>query len=261
VKLARLALALAVATSVHAQPAPDPKASASSEAEVGERLYGQSDFTGAATHFARAYELDPQPAYLFDLAQAYRFAKDCANAAKYFKQFIDIAQQAQAQNLDKVRRYLADMEACAQEHLSAPAPAPSPAPARPVVGGDQPSPLPPAIDRGASKRHLGIAVGGGGVVLLGLGVLAQHWAGTVETDRNNYAGKYCMTASPCPYATLKKLDDKGNTDSAISQAAYGVGVAAVAAGIALYVLGHREGSEQPVAVAPTANGAAVIVRF
>lgn len=263
----RVAIAVLLAA-VPAAAEPDAKSAATAEAAAGQKLYAQNDFAGAASHFVRAFEIDPQPAFLFDAAQAYRFAKDCANAAKYFKQFIEVAQQAQAKNLDKVRKYLAEMEACAAppavtpEPTPMPAPAPEPKPASTSTTSLTLTPtLTPTTDRGAGRRHVGIGVAAAGAGLLVLGVVAQHWASTVESDRNAFAAAHCTPADPCAYATLKELDDKGHRDATVSAAAYGVGAAAVATGIVLYVLGRHDSGEQQLTVAPTSNGASVSVRF
>src|SRR6266702_276522 len=86
-----LASGLATVAPARAQPQLDAKTAAGSEAQAAQKLYEDGQYHDAATHFAHAYELDPQAAYLFDAAQAYRFAKECATAAKYYLEFLDVA--------------------------------------------------------------------------------------------------------------------------------------------------------------------------
>ena len=47
----------------------------------------------------------------------------------------------------------------------------------------------------------------------------------------------------------------------ISVASLSIGGAAVATGVALYMLGRRDGHEPAMVVAPTTNGAVISIRF
>lgn len=264
-----IALVLAALCS-HADAEPD-KAAANQEATIAGKLYESNQYRDAAEHFMRAYDLDPQAAYLFDAAQAYRFAKDCASSAKVYRQFLDVAKQAQVQNLDKVKHYIAEMDQCAKVEPAKPLPetTPKPQPEPPKLQPEppntadlQPLPPPPPPDPGAGKRHLGIAVGAAGVVLVGLGAYTYHWVGKVKDERDAYTMMYCSTASPCDSGPILKLDDRGHKDAVYSITELSVGGVAVAAGVALYVLGsgHSNG-EHPVAIVPTGRGALLSFTF
>lgn len=242
-RIAAVAVVLAVAARASAQPA-----SAPGDAEIAKRLYAAGDYAGAAERFVRAHALDPQPAYLFDAAQAYRFAKDCANAAKYYREFIDIAQRAKAQNLDKVKGYLADMEACAKPAQPAPAPQTPPAVAEP-----QRPETPVDGDPGHGKRQLGLALGGVGIAGLATGAI---FTAIVKSDEIT-----CSTTNPCSYTQLRKANADGSRHEHYEIAAYAIGTGALAAGIVLYMLGRQHGDEAAVTVAPTRNGAAVSFTF
>jgi tetratricopeptide (TPR) repeat protein len=240
-RIATVALLLAIAARASAQPAP---AGAPGDVEIAKRLYAAGDYAGAAERFVRAYTVNPQPAYLFDAAQAYRFAKDCPNAAKYYRQFIEVAQRAQAQNLDKVKGYLAEMEACAKPAAAQPAPAPVVEPA-PVIVIDS--------DPGRGKRQLGLAIGGAGIAGLATGAI---FTAVVKSDEIT-----CSTANPCSYTQLRKANNDGSRHEHYEIAAYAIGTGALAAGIVLYMLGRQHGDESPVTVAPTRNGAALSFSF
>lgn len=238
-RIVTVALVLAVAARASAQPAGAP-----GDVEIAKKLYAAGDYAGAAERFVRAYTLNPQPAYLFDAAQAYRFAKDCANAAKYYQQFIDVAQRAQAQNLDKVKGYLADMEACAKP-AAPPAAAPVAEPQRPET--------PVETDPGHGKRQLGFVLGGVGIAGLATGAI---FTAIVKSDEIT-----CTTANPCSYTQLRKADNDGSRHEHYEIAAYAVGTGALAAGIVLYMLGRQHGEESTVTIAPTRNGAALSFSF
>ena len=80
--------------------------------DAGSQLYQRGDYVGAAAKFEAAYGLDPDPAYAFNIAQAYRFAKKCARAAYHYRDYLQRA-GPRAPNADKVERYLQEVTACA----------------------------------------------------------------------------------------------------------------------------------------------------
>src|SRR5207249_9530232 len=105
------------------------------------------------------YEIDADPSYLFDTAQAYRLAKNCREAASYYRLFL--ARAVDPPNLDKVRGYIERMEACTETSPPPDSLPPEPPPPRAV---ELPVPPPPRaaittrVDAGGSRRRLGIAI-------------------------------------------------------------------------------------------------------
>src|SRR5436853_2163989 len=55
----------------------------------GKELFKAKDYAGAAAEFAQAYAYDPLPKYLFNLAQAQRFAGDGKAAIETYQKFRD----------------------------------------------------------------------------------------------------------------------------------------------------------------------------
>jgi len=249
-RLTLLAALLALSTPAFADP---DKAAGASEAQVGQKLYEDNQFKEAAGHFAHAYELDPQPAYLFDAAQAYRFAKDCTNAAKFYRKFVEVAKQAQ--NLDKVKRYITDMDECATVQPAAPQPVQSRVEPPPQQQQPPPQPPPqdvPANDPGATKRHLGFALGGVGLLATGIGI---YFTSKVFSDYE------CQTMS-CPKSQIDQANKDGPKHEKYEVIAYSVGGAAIVGGIVLYVLGKSAApTEHGVTLVPTRNGAALGFTF
>src|SRR5262249_30709427 len=132
-------------------------------------------FAGAAEKFRVAYELDADPGYLFDAAQAYRFAKLCAESADFYRRFLKTVPNAP--NRDKVERFRDDMDACAKSQPLA-APDHVERPPRPPAQGASTEPVkdPPPVDSGETpadpgqtKRTVGLAVGAAGLVASGVG--------------------------------------------------------------------------------------------
>jgi hypothetical protein len=258
--MTRLALiaVLCVCGVAAAQPAgsaPD-KAKASAAYARGRAQYAAGDFRAAAASFLEAYADDPDPAYLFDIGQAFRFAHDCVLAARYYRQFLGAVRSAP--NLDKVRGYLDEMDACVHRQTPSPpiTPPPTPPPPRPPT----PAPRTPAPtvadDPGATRRHVGLALGGVGLAAIGAGVWFHHDVLYFQ-DRSDG----CTRAVPCTGTQAMHWDDRGHTASVLAVAAYAAGGAALVGGTALYLLGRRREPEPPVAIAPAPGGALVTAGF
>lgn len=233
---------VAVAAPTDPAPAPD-KATASAAYARGRAQYAAADYRAAAASFLEAYAADPDPGYLFNAGQAFRFAGDCAPAARSYRQFLGAV--SSAPNLDKVRGYLDEMDACV--HRQQPPP-PSQPPGLTVPAAPD--------DPGATRRHVGLALGGAGLAALGAGVWFHHDVLYFE-DRS----QRCMAAAPCTAAQVAHWDDRGHTASVLAVAAYAAGGAALAGGTALYLLGRRRDAEPPIAIAPVPGGALVTAGF
>lgn len=224
-------------------------------AETPQELYKQGRYPEAAEQFKAEYTRDPRPELLYNIAQSYRLAKDCANAASYYKKFLDAAPK-DTPNLDRVRGYVSEMNACAK-----PAPEPThaepPAPTPPTIEPVEPSPSPSASANhpGTGRRHAGIAVGIAGVALAGAGLYFQHEVGVAENDR-----AACTPAHPCTVQQRADIDDRGNRNETLAITSYAVGAAAIAAGVTLYVLGTHA-SDEHVAVVPLPGGALASVGY
>lgn len=236
-----------------ASPAAADQTAAEAHYGAGEKKYVAGDYAGAARDFLKAYELDADPAYLFNIAQAYRLAKDCANAATYYRTFLDSVPDAP--NAGAVRDYLVEMETCvkastvsplAATPVATPPPVPEPPP--------PPPPLPPPTRRGDRR---GLAIGAFGVAALGVvgGVVWQRRVGRWEREREAIcAGQELCQWSDTLDARERSLASRGTRDSALSIASFSVAGVALAGGIYLLV---RGGDERAVQVVPTTNGALV----
>jgi tetratricopeptide (TPR) repeat protein len=224
-----------------AQPGPAPdKAKASAAFARGRAHYAAGDYRAAASAFLEAYAGDPDPGYLFNAGQAFRFAGDCPGAAHYYRQFL--AAVSSAPNLDKVRGYLAEMDACTGRQLP-----PPPSPPTPAAAPDDP---------GTTRRHVGLALGGAGLAAIGAGVWFHHDVVYFENQSHR-----CTAMAPCTAAHVMHLDDRGHIASVLAVAAYATGGAALFAGTALYLLGRRRDAEPPIAIAPAPGGALVTAGF
>jgi len=251
-RAAGLALALAVVAS---RPVLADSKAATSYAE-GQRLYSAGHYLDAANAFLGAYRLEPDPAYLFNVAQAYRLGGACAKASEYYRRFA--AAFRAPPNPDKLQRYISDMDACAatQTNLLEPrAPSNEAGPLAKRAGRDE---LPATSELGGTRRTIGIAVAAGGGAAVIAGVAFGLAARTLAEHRDQLCPAPC-TWSAGLQARADDLDSRGHRDAVISILSLGAGTAALAGGIALYMIGRPMGHE--VAVVPTAGGAVMSARF
>ena len=83
--MVRVVLALLIVTGV--ARADDSEA----HYDKGKQLYAAKDFVAAVAEFAAARAIDPQPRYVFNLAQAQRMAGQCAEAVTSYEAFLATA--------------------------------------------------------------------------------------------------------------------------------------------------------------------------
>jgi hypothetical protein len=147
-------IVLALSASVaHAQK------SAREEFTAGTQAYDQGHFREAAVHFAAGYRLEPEPALLFNEAQAWRREYERAGdraagtrGAELYRRYIDLPQLSDAERAEATV-YLRTLD----ERLSAP------------VVAALPPPPPPEPPRRRTALWVGLGVGAA-VLAVGLGV-------------------------------------------------------------------------------------------
>jgi tetratricopeptide (TPR) repeat protein len=102
----------ALAGIASAQPTdPDTKKRADDAFAAGTAAYNANDFVNAALKFENAYSLVADPAYLFNIGQAYRQAKECVKSAAAFQKFVELAPNAP--NIGKAKDLLHEVNVCA----------------------------------------------------------------------------------------------------------------------------------------------------
>lgn len=255
-------IALASTRTAVAQPTPQKKAAADAVYAEGQQSYRAGQYLDAASRFESAYALDPDPAYLFNVAQAYRLGNACAKALAAYRKFLAIVPNPP--NLATVQTYVGQAEACANQQAAPAPPAPpvTPAPEGPV---DAPSPPPPAPDSGRTQRWLGL----GTIVVVGVAVAAGvYFTGRVGHYKTLREG-VCEGATinnPCDWSSVAGeaagYESDGKAASRNAVLSYAVGGAAIIGGVALYMLGRSSGERAAaVTVIPTADGAVAVGAF
>jgi hypothetical protein len=256
-----IAIVLALASNAGATPSDRAKATSEKLYTEGQSLYNAGDYHGAAQKFQLAYDTNPDPVYLFNVAQAYRFAKECRVSADSYKRFLSEAPNAP--NRDKVQQYIDDMEACARTQAPVePKPDPKPAVVEPTKPAPEPAPPPevtadvhaqatPAVHHGHSA--LTYVLGATGLIALGVGVYFTHDVLDVNSRQDA-----CATTH-CDGGTIAALDDEGGRDNVGQLVSYSI--AAVALGASAWLYFRHDTDEAPIAVAPTKGGAYVSTGF
>jgi tetratricopeptide (TPR) repeat protein len=251
---------MALGASAFAQSASARKSEAVTAFKAGQALYERDDYEGAARQFKTAYDLDPDPVYLFNIAQAHRLGKKCADAGEYYRRYL--AEAKKAPNVEAVKASIAEVETCAKEQQdaaaaaeAAAAAAATPAPV-PVVAREPVRDEPPR----SNKRLVGYIVGGGGVALAGLGFLFMTQVRGFEDDANAVCPNPCTTWDSDKKTTRAEIDDKAALREKLMIGSWIAGGAAIAAGVYLVVTGGAA-TEHGVAITPTRNGAVATIRF
>lgn len=150
-----LALALAAAPALADRP---PREVAREHFDRGQTLYNLGKLDEAIAEFEGAYELDADPAYLFNLAQAHRLRGNHPRALFFYRRYLDLSPDAP--NRAEVQERIAALEA---EHRAAAAERA----ALERAAADQARAELAAAD--AAKRHrVGIEVGWSRIYFAGL---------------------------------------------------------------------------------------------
>jgi tetratricopeptide (TPR) repeat protein len=247
----RLALAMSVLLASSVAFAQPDKIKAEAAARDGQVRYEAGEFKLAAERFELAYELDPDPAYLFNLAQAYRLGNECAKAAAAYRKLLGIV--TSGPNVAKVEQYVQQMDVCAKSQE--PVNSVPPTPPEQVV--TEPRPPPPDVieNKGSpALRYAGIGVTAAGGLALVVGVLATKKVGDLEEQPEGLCAKGCVWEMVQDQAAA--LDRDGKRYQRRMVISYIGGGVAVLGGLAMIWLGRERTVEiGTVAIEPIEGGA------
>ncbi|MGE5185237.1 MAG: tetratricopeptide repeat protein [Acidobacteriota bacterium] len=99
------------------------EATAKQRYEDGEHAYNLGQFQKAIDLFTQAYEQWPEPAFLFNIAQAYRQAGDCKQAMFFYKRFLalkanDTKRPIKPAIKDEVEGRITELEDCVKREIA-----------------------------------------------------------------------------------------------------------------------------------------------
>ena len=216
-------------------------------AEKGRAYHDAGEYMKAVAAFKEAYVLAPSPGLLFNIAQAYRLAGDCDDAAWMYRRFLDSNPGEASRAL--AEQHLASVEKCGHGGLVI-------APAQTVaiatkVAEQQPASAVDEPSQPSSLKRTALYVGvGGGIVLAGAAFFAidSMNASDKVTDLYKHGAKGSDVAAE---------DARGQRSATLATVlGIGGGLALASAGV-LYAVGRHHESLQHVAVTPHAHGAQV----
>jgi len=250
VRTSLVLVAVLVAARVDAQPAPagapgtaEARARAKDLYTAGTRQYDLREYAAAIDTFRKAYDLLPEPLFLFDIAQSYRQLHDCENARGFYKSYL--RNLPRADNRDKVERFIAEMDTCVREQEQQRALQRERQPPAPISG--------PAPNAGSRHRDLAI----GGIVTAVAGLAAGGAGAYFSVDASNQARKLeTLCECGCDGADVADVDQRGRRSDRAAIGLYVLGGAAFGAGIGM-VLWAALHNDESVIVTPSSGGVTV----
>jgi len=212
----------------------------------GQTLYTRGDYDGAAAKFELAYAKDPDPAYVFNLAQAHRLARNCARAAIDYRKFLELV--LEPPNEAEVEIYIREMDDCTPKK-------PDPIVKNPIP--QLPNPNSVTGSEGHSNRNVaGLALGISGVAVVAVAGFFT-WDAKFLRDRRDSLQRSCAPTQACVGAELVDYDSRRGRAQTIAIASWATGGAALVAGAVMYL--SRAGHEQPaVSITPAPGGMLVV---
>jgi tetratricopeptide (TPR) repeat protein len=223
-------------------------------ANKGRVFHDAGDYTAAIAAFKEAYVLAPSPGLLFNIAQAYRLAGHCDDAAWMYRRFLDT--NPGGENRELAEQHLASVEKCGSGGLRVTVVPPKLVETIPLPSAD-PSVTAttrvPIEDDRRPRAYKRIGTGAaitGGAALAGAAYFALQARVAARTVEDTYkrGGKW---------SDVERVDARGKRDSMIATALGIGGGVAMASGLVLYGLGHHYEKAQRVAVVPSLHGAQI----
>jgi tetratricopeptide (TPR) repeat protein len=226
--------------------------------DTGRAAHDRGDYERAISAFKEAYVIAPAPGLLFNLAQAYRLQGKCDEAVIMYRRYLSTRPSDDARAL--AQTHLDTVERCAR-----------PAPSRGDLAGAYVTALEARsaelgggasvelsalhVDRSRTAQRkkeigLGVALGGGAAL-----AIATYYGFRASAAADDVERAYQMGAK---WRDVAARHEDGERAARIAQV-FGIGgVAGIATGVTVYVLGKRAERTLPV-VTPTADGARVSV--
>jgi tetratricopeptide (TPR) repeat protein len=189
--------------------------------DEGQHAYDANDYARAIDRWESSYQLSKEPGLLFNIAQAYRRAGNCTQALSSYRQFVTADPTSDRRPLaDELVRELA--ASCGSSQHAA----------RPPMT-TQPATRTVTTDAGRNLRVAGLVTGGGGAALVVTGLLFGQRARAIGADVSD------ACAPSCDWSEQRGKDARGRRYATIGYTLDGIGVAAIATGAILYVIGKR----------------------
>jgi tetratricopeptide (TPR) repeat protein len=229
----------------------------------GRKAHKAGDYTAAVSAFKEAYVLAPSPGLLFNIAQAYRLAGNCDEAAWMYRRFLDTDPKGTHRRL--AENHLSAVEKCGTgglritvtpPRLEAKVPLPASASASAGASAGALERVPRLDDVAPGERNTRLkqmgtyTMAGGGAALIGAAIFAYdaHRAASSVEETYKRGGRWSDVAN---------TDARGQRSASYAKMlGVGGGVAAIS-GAVMYGLGRHYEQARHVEITPTAGGARV----
>lgn len=221
--------------------------------ERGRAYHERREYEQALREYERAYDLEPTPALLFNIAQVYLLSGNPEKALEHYHRYVVLEPEGEVSDL--ARQRIAEIERelgqAAPEGLEAPegpdeAAADEQAAASQAGATESKDERPPE-ESGSPGRGLRVA----GLVTAGLGLVGVSLGVKFGHDASHAQDEIEGQPAGAPW-TFDDLYAEGEAASRNMWISYGVGAAAVITGGVLYYLGRNAGraEERQWAIAP-----------
>lgn len=226
-------VALALALSLSSSSSPSTRIEAASRAVERAKVHvAAGEYEKASAELAEAFDLDPNPAYLYARAQVERFGGDCALAVRLYRAFL--AEDPPEQDRALAERYIAECEGERRREAAVAETPPPPVIASPPPAPEQQGPVRVEGDATPTRPWASDVTGG---VLLGTGI-AGLAVGLGFTGRALVLDRSADRASATQDEFAHRMQ-RAITFNRVGWATLGIGTALVAAGILRYGLVAR----------------------
>ena len=262
-----LAAAIVSASVPHAVAQPAPPANAEEEAKTkflaGKQSYRLGEYDEAIALWKEAYRLKDNPAFLFNIGQAYREKGDLPKALQFFESYLKEA-PANASNRKDVEQRVVELKKLIEDQRASAKRPPNepvelnpttttnptgtdptttastdPTTTSPPIGSEPEDPMEGGGGGGGGMRIAGLATGGVGLALIGTGVIFGLKAKSAQSDvEDAIANGEVWTEE------LEQKDADGRSAATTSSITLGIGAAAVVGGGVLFYLGLRKGKTE-----------------
>ena len=206
----------------------------------GTVLYGEEKYAEAIVEFEAARKVKPLPAFDYNIAKAHDRLEHIDDAVRAYQRYVEGAPNAA--DVAEVRARIAVLRQRLGE--TAPPPTASSTTTTPDL---------------APSHVASWVVGGGGVLLLAGGLVA----GLITNSRYGALKNSCAPDGGCTATDAQNTIDSGKNAALATDVLLGVGIAAVAAGVVLYVVEGRRPERQAWRLLPTlsAHGGGLALEF
>ncbi|HEX4462185.1 MAG TPA: hypothetical protein VIA18_29615 [Polyangia bacterium] len=257
----RILLVAAVAIGLGGSAFADAEAAKAAYAK-GASQYNLQNYSEALGFFKHAYEEKADPAFLFNIAQCYRLLNRYEEASRSYHAYLRESPTLPPATLEQVQKLVAMMDKAVEEQRAKQPPTGMQPPATenaPAAVQAEPTPTPPPAPPAATERdaneielHRAKTKQLAGAVTAGVGVVALVLGG-VFTGLASSANHDIATGTTWSPSAQDRRDHYQAADIAM----FVVGGAALASGLAVYLIGRHEASRKypvdRVQLVPTAG--------